>query len=330
MNYNDILATNARALVASPKGILAIDESTETCTKRFEKLGIPSTLETRRAYREMIITTPDIEHYVSGMIMVEETFNQTTADQKSFLELFKEKGMLPGIKVDQGLEVYKGKEKITKGLDGLADRLQKYKNDGAVFAKWRAVFRISDTTPTDELIAENTIRLTRYAKQCQEVGLVPIVEPEILMDGNHDIERTEKIVSDILDVLFVRLNQAEVYLPGLLLKTGLVEPGIDAPKESVEKVAEMTIRCFVDYVPNTIGGIILLSGGLDAESVNSYLNAMHTEKLPWPLTFSFGRAIQNDALTLWASDMTKVKEAQALLLQRAQESSAASIGKYGQ
>jgi fructose-bisphosphate aldolase class I len=329
--HNEELATIAKRLVTPPKGILAIDESTETCTKRFEKLGIESTEENRRAYRELLITTPLIEEYISGMIMVDETIRQHTKEGKPFLEIFKEKGMEAGIKVDGGLEQFGNSpiEKITKGLEGLPERLQHYKSLGVTFAKWRAVYFIKNNLPSDELIAESTIRLVKYAKMCQEVGIVPIVEPEVLMTGEHTLEQTEKVISDVLDVLFIRLAQENIYMPGLLLKTGMVVPGEKGEKATPEQVAEATLRCLEDYVPKDIGGVVLLSGGLDEESATLYLNALHkTEPLPWPLTFSYGRALQNPALTLWAKDMENIQEAQKALLARARANSEASVGSY--
>lgn len=329
--HNEELAAIAKKLVTPPKGILAIDESTETCTKRFEKLGIESTEENRRAYRELLITTPLIEQYVSGMIMIDETIRQHTKEGKPFLEIFKEKGMEAGIKVDGGLEQFGNSpiEKITKGLEGLPERLREYKSLGITFAKWRAVYFIKNNLPSDELIAESTIRLVKYAKMCQEAGIVPIVEPEVLMTGEHTLEQTEKVISDVLDVLFIRLAQQNIFMPGLLLKTGMVVPGDKVEKATPEEVRDATLRCLGDYVPKNIGGVVLLSGGLDEESATIYLNALHnTGDLPWPLTFSYGRAIQNPALTLWAKDMSGVGEAQKALLERAQANSKASVGEY--
>lgn len=329
------LTTIAKRLVAIPKGILAIDESTQTCTKRFEKLGIESTEENRRQYRELLITTANIEHYISGMIMVEETLRQKTTGGVPFIDIFREKHMDMGIKVDRGtkpLALHDG-ETITEGLDGLRERLKEYKSLGATFTKWRAMFRISFTTPSDAAISHNVRALTEYAALVQEAGMVPIVEPEVLMDGDHTIDEAENAISKILDALFRALVDEGVYLPGLILKTGMVIPGQDCPEQATPgTVAERTLKCLKTHVPADIGGIVFLSGGQGEMEATLNLNAMHEGgALPWPLTFSYGRAIQNPALQTWAKDIHSAENsfhAQELLLQNAKADSEASVGTY--
>jgi fructose-bisphosphate aldolase class I len=330
MNIDTLKATVAK-LVEKPKGILAIDESTETCTKRFEKLGVPSNEDTRREYRELLITAPEIEKYISGMIMVEETLKQSTHEGKTFKDIFSEKGILMGIKVDKGTHdmTLSTGDKITEGLDGLKERLVEYKNLGATFAKWRAVFQITDTTPSEATISENAHALARYAALCQEADIVPIVEPEVLMDGNHSIETTYEVIAKILDALFHALVAEGVALEGVILKTGMVIEGVNAERKAdAQEIAEKTLALLRTHVPPMIGGIVFLSGGQGEEEATLNLNAMHKTELPWPLTFSYGRAIQNPALTTWAKDRSHFTEAQRLLVERAQANSEASIGKY--
>ncbi|MFA5934052.1 MAG: class I fructose-bisphosphate aldolase [Candidatus Paceibacterota bacterium] len=325
-----ILTENAKKLVEKPKGILAIDESTETCTKRFEKLGVPSTEENRRKYRELLITAPDIENYVSGMILFDETIRQKTVGGKLFTDIFKEKGIQIGIKVDKGTKDFAQGEKITDGLEGLSERLIEYKNLGATFAKWRAVITIGEELPTDANLDANTNALARYAALCQEQDIVPIVEPEVIADDNHSIEQCYDATARTLKHLFNELSLQNVFIPGVILKTSMVYAGTEYPEQSTpEEVAEMTIKCLKENVPADIGGIVFLSGGQDEVTATKNLQAMHTQgELPWPLTFSYGRAIQNPALQIWAKDMTQIIEAQTALVERAHLNSLASIGKY--
>ncbi len=327
-----LLIDEAKKLTATPKGILAIDESIQTCTERFEKLGVPSTEENRRAYREMLITTSGIEHYISGMIIVDETLRQKTKEGVPFAEIFQKKGMLIGVKVDAGtkdLALHPG-EKITEGLDNLRTRLLEYKKLGATFAKWRAVIVIDTTKglPTDASLLVNADALGRYAALCQEAGLVPIVEPEVLMNGAHTIDECFTVTSKTLKTLFEELKKQDVSIPGLILKTGMVISGSDCPTQaSVEEVAAKTIQCLEENVPKDIGGIVFLSGGQNEKTATDHLRAMHHRELPWPLTFSYGRAIQNPALHIWAKDPSHIKEAQDALLKTAGADSLAVLGK---
>jgi len=331
MNQQKLIETVAR-LVSSPKGILAADESSPTCNKRFEKLGVPTTEENRRKYRELLITAPEIENYISGYILFDETIRQKTQDGRSFPEILQSKGIEIGIKVDKGTEdlpEHPG-EKFTGGLEGLADRLKEYKNFGATFAKWRAVYTISENTPSEVCMQVNAKILAKYALACQENDVVPIIEPEVLLDGEHTIERSYEVNFRNLEIVFSELSNLKVFLPGIILKTSMVLPGKDS-KVAVHDtdIAGMTIKCLKEKVPPEIGGIVFLSGGQKDEEATTRLNAMHQlGPLPWPLTFSYGRAIQNLALKSWAKNPNDVSGAQALLLERAKANSLASIGEY--
>jgi len=331
MNKERLIETVAR-LVTPPKGILAIDESLSTCNKRFEKLGIPLTEEKRREYRELLVTAPEVEKYVSGFILFDETIRQPTKNDKSFTSVLQEKGIEVGIKVDEGLiDLVPGSlEKITEGLDGLSERLKEYKNMGASFAKWRAAYNIGENIPSDECMQKNAEGLARYAAMCQEHNIVPIVEPEVLIDGDHTIEKCFEVTARNLDILFTQLLKSEVFIPGIILKTSMIISGKNATeKASTEQVAKMTIKCLEEHVPVHIGGIVFLSGGQDDEEAIMNLNAMHNMgPLPWPLTFSYGRAIQNPALQAWAKNPEDVSGAQTLLLAAAKNNSLASIGQY--
>jgi fructose-bisphosphate aldolase class I len=331
MNKEKLIETVAR-LVVTPKGILAIDESLETCNKRFEKLGIPTTEEKRREYRELLITAGDIEKYISGYILFDETIRQSTRAGKSFPVVLQEKGIEVGIKVDQGLINMPAQlgEKITQGLEGLADRLKEYKNMGATFAKWRAVYTISENIPSIDCLKENAVLLAKYAAMCQENNLVPIVEPEILIDGEHTIEKCFEVTAKNLDILFKELINENVFIPGIILKTSMILSGKDAKeKSSTEEVARLTIKCLKEHVPVSIGGIVFLSGGQSDLDAVLNLNAMHKMgSLPWPLTFSYGRAIQNPALQSWAENREDINRAQELLLTAAKNNSEASVGEY--
>jgi fructose-bisphosphate aldolase class I len=331
MHENKLIEIVSR-LIESPKGILAIDESVDTCNKRFEKLGVETTEEKRREYRELLVTTPEIEKYISGYIFFDETIRQDTKDGKSFTSILQERGIDVGIKVDQGLVSFKDSatEKITKGLDGLTERLKEYKNLGATFAKWRAVYLIGENTPSEDCIKENAIALAKYALICQELDIVPIIEPEVLYDGDHTIEKCYEITGHNFDIIFAELLKLNIFMPGLILKTSMVLAGKNArEKSSNENVAKMTVKCLKEHVPTHIGGIVFLSGGQDPEEATLNLNAIHhLGPLSWPLTFSYSRAIQNSALETWAKNPNDIAQAQAMLLKAAKNNSEASMGKY--
>jgi len=331
MNKDKLIETVAR-LVKSPKGILAMDESLNTCNKRFEKLGVPTTEEKRREYRELLINAPGIEKYISGYILFDETIKQSTQDGKSFTSIMQSKGIDIGIKVDQGLIDFPSHpgEKITQGLDRLSNKLREYKNIGATFAKWRAIYTIGENIPSQECMKENSFLLAKYALACQEFDIVPILEPEVLIDGEHSIEKCYEVMAHNLDALFSELRKSNIFIPGIILKTSMVIAGQDAKtKSSPEDVARLTIKCLTEHVPAHIGGIVFLSGGQGDEEATMNLNIMHKiGLLPWPLTFSYGRAIQNSVLQSWAKNSNDITTAQALLLVAAKNNSQASIGEY--
>ena len=332
----DILIETVATLVKEPKGILAIDESVNTCTKRFLKLSVPSTVEKRREYRELLVTAPGIEKYISGYILFDETIRQSTRKGQRFVSVLKDKGILPGIKVDTGLEDFLGHpgEKITEGLEELSGRLKEYKKLGASFCKWRAVYTIGKNelgeTPSQELMKENAVRLAKYALLCQQFNLVPIVEPEVLMDGDHNLALSYEVTGRNLDILFAELKREGVYLPGVILKTSMVLAGKDNQAHvSEEDIAKMTVKCLKKYVPAGLGGVVFLSGGQADEEAARRLNAMHhLGPLPWPLSFSYGRAIQRQALESWAKNPGDTSGAQTLLVERARANSLASVGEY--
>ena len=324
----------ARAMVAPGKGLLAMDESNGTCNKRFAKVGIAPTVENRRAYRELILTTPGLGESISGAILYDETIRQTTKDGTSFIEVMTDAGIIPGIKVDIGakdLACHPG-EKVTEGLDGLRDRVAEYYKMGARFAKWRAVITIARDIPSRGCIDANAHALARYAAICQEGGLVPIVEPEVLMDGDHPIERCYRTTEETLRTVFNQLYAQRVVLEEMILKPNMVLPGKDCPKQSsVEEVAETTVTCLLRAVPAAVQGVAFLSGGQSPELASEHLNAMNAKfgsKVPWPLTFSFARAIQQPALEFWKGEFANVKAAQSALSHRARCNSAARSGKY--
>ena len=311
-----------------------MDESVSTCNKRFEEAGIPTTIEYRRAYREMIVTTPNLGEVLSGAILFDETIYQSTKDGVLFIDKLKQAGIVPGIKVDEGtvdLANFPG-EKITLGLDGLRDRLAKYYELGARFAKWRAVITIGKGTPSRGAIEANMHELARYAALCQEAGIVPIVEPEVLMDGDHSIKKCFTVTEKVLHVLFKQLKTQRVDLRGLILKPNMVVPGLASQKQaSVSKVAKATVTCLLNSVPASVPGVAFLSGGQSAELATAHLNEMHLKygkKLPWALTFSFARAIQQPAMEAWAGKDENVAAAQKLLFHRASLDNAARAGKY--
>ncbi|MAR15290.1 MAG: fructose-bisphosphate aldolase class I [Candidatus Marinimicrobia bacterium] len=333
MEYKELLIETASKMVKKGKGILAADESNPTCGKRFESIGVDSTFENRNEYRDMLMSADEIENYVSGIIMFDETFRQsTTCDNKiKFPEYLSSKGIVPGIKVDKGAKDLAGfqNEKITEGLDGLTERLQEYFNLGARFAKWRAVINIDDSMPSIGCILANTHALARYAALCQENGLVPIVEPEVLMDGNHNINRCYDVTCQTLDILFEQLSYQNVLLEGIVLKPNMVISGLKCSEQaSIEEVADLTVKCFKEYVPNEVGGIAFLSGGQSSDAATDHLNQMNKKysDLPWNLTFSYGRALQQDALNAWSG--TNKVEGQKELLKRAKNNSLATMGKF--
>ncbi|HTB99226.1 MAG TPA: class I fructose-bisphosphate aldolase, partial [Ferruginibacter sp.] len=292
------LINTANALLANDKGLLAMDESNPTCNKRFAALGIPQTEEFRRAYRQMIVTTPNLSEAISGAILYDETIRQRKKDGTPFIKAIVDAGIIPGIKVDEGAVDMANhpKEKITEGLDGLRDRLKEYAQMGLRFAKWRAVITIDDGIPSMSCIETNANMLAQYAALCQEVGLVPIVEPEVLMDGNHTLGRCYEITEKVLRIIFDNLYKQKVMFEGMLLKPNMIVPGLMcADQSTIEEVADATVNCFLRSVPAAVPGIVFLSGGQSAQLASARLNAMHIKfksKLPWAVTFSFSRAIQ--------------------------------------
>lgn len=328
------LANIAQALVVKSKGILAADESDRTIKKRFDGVGVESTAENRRAYRELLFTTPGIEQFLSGVILFDETLRQSSHDNTPFPQLLADKAILPGIKVDKGTVPLPDspEETTTEGLDGLPERLAEYYNLGAKFAKWRAVITIKDDKlPTQAALDANADVLARYAIFCQQAGLVPIVEPEVLMDGNHTIERCETVTENTLAALFAKLAEHQVALPGVLLKTNMVLPGKDAPaKASPDQVAEATWRCFRKVIPNDLPGIVFLSGGQSGVEATANLQAINAAggAAPWQLSYSYARALQGEALEAWKGQVANLPAAQKIFYHRAQCVSAARDGKY--
>lgn len=322
----------ARSLVAAGKGILAADESAPTIEKRLKAVGVPSTADNRRAYRDLLFTTRGVSEFVSGVILFDETIRQKASDGTPFPEVLSRQGILPGIKVDLGAKALAGfpGEKITEGLDGLRDRLSEYLALGARFAKWRAVIAIGEGIPTSYCLKANAHALARYAALCQEAGLAPIVEPEVLMDGPHGIERCEDVTTATLSVVFSELIEHRVALEGMLLKPNMVLSGKDCPKPaSVDEVAEATLRCLRRVVPSAVPGIVFLSGGQTAEQATVHLNAMNAlGRHPWELSFSYGRALQDPVLKTWKGVPANVQGAQAAFYHRARCNGAARRGLY--
>jgi fructose-bisphosphate aldolase class I len=327
----DLHAT-ARELVADNRGILAADESSGTIKKRFDTISLESTEEHRRAYRDMLFTTPELEQFVSGVILYDETIRQSTGDGTPFPQYLAGRGIIPGIKVDTGAKDLAGApgEKVTEGLDGLRERLEEYRGLGARFAKWRAVITIGDGIPSDYCIATNAHALARYAALCQEQGIVPIVEPEVLMDADNDIERCYDATSRTLHAVFDELVHQRVDLQGILLKPNMVISGKGAATQaSAQEVAEWTIRCFREHVPAAVPGIVFLSGGQSDEQASANLNAINSlGPQPWVLSFSYGRALQAPALAAWGGDSANVEAGQSFLALRARCNSAAVAGRY--
>lgn len=310
---HDELTNIAKFLVNPPKGILAADESATTCCKRFEAVHLPCEEEDRRKYRELLITTEGVENYLTGIIMVEETLNQKDSNGKLFTEVLKEKGILSGIKVDLGLEEFgTNGEQITKGLDGLDERLAQYKSIGAKFSKWRAVFSPEKGLPTDELINEANSRMIKYALLCQKNEIVPIMEPEVLMDGIHTEEDTKNTINRVLENLFEQIKNSNLYLPGIILKTAMIESNKDDTQSTTStEVAKWTVEVLRKNVPENIGGVVFLSGGQSSDEAVENFNAIMEEgkDLPFKMTFSYSRAIQNPVLAEYAKgNIEKAKE----------------------
>jgi fructose-bisphosphate aldolase class I len=333
MNIQALIDT-ARCLVADNKGLLAMDESNPTCNKRFARLGIPQTEEARRAYRELIVTTPGLGECINGAILYDETIRQQKKDGTSFVKAITDAGIIPGIKVDTGAKDMAGHpgEKITEGLDGLRDRLVEYSCMGARFAKWRAVIAVGDGIPSRGCIEANAHALARYAALCQEAGMVPIIEPEVLMDGAHPLKRCCEVTEEVLREVFIQLYMQGVLLEGILLKPNMVLPGLTCPKqERVDEVADATVNCLLRAVPAAVPGIAFLSGGQSGELASARLNAMNARfksRLPWDLAFSFARAIQQPAMEIWQGEEIHVLAAQQALYHRARCNRAARCGEY--
>ncbi|MCR4345936.1 MAG: fructose-bisphosphate aldolase class I [Sulfuricaulis sp.] len=329
----DLLKSAANTIVAKQKGVLAADESSPTIKKRFDSIKVESTEENRRRYREILFTAEGIERYIGGVILFDETLRQSTRDGTPFAKLLSNRGIVPGIKVDKGakaLALYPG-NRVTEGLDGMRERLAEYKQLGARFAKWRAVIDIDERDiPSAFAIRANAHGLARYAALCQEIDLVPIVEPEVLMDGAHDIERCEAVTAQVLEAVFTELDAHRVVFDGMLLKPNMVIPGKKCPKQvSVQQVAEATLRCLRRYVPASVPGIVFLSGGQSAEDATDHLNAMNAMgSQPWQVSFSYGRALQAPVLAAWKGQEGNVTTAQKMLLKRCQLNGLARDGKY--
>jgi fructose-bisphosphate aldolase class I len=326
------LESVARSLVAAGKGILAADESAPTIEKRFKTVSVSSTVENRRAYRDLLFTTPGVSDYISGVILFDETIRQKASDGTPFPEILSRQGIVPGIKVDQGAKDLSGfpGEKVTEGLDGLRARLAEYLALGARFAKWRAVIAIGDRIPTPYCLKANAHALARYAALCQEAGLVPIVEPEVLMDGPHPIERCEEVTTAMLSLVFFGLIEHRVALEGTLLKPNMVLSGKECPKQaSASEVADATVRCLRRVVPPAVPGIVFLSGGQTAGQATEHLSAMNAlGKHPWELSFSYGRALQDPVLKAWKGNAANIPAAQSAFHHRAKCNGAARHGTY--
>lgn len=326
------LKTTAQQLVATGKGILAADESSPTIKKRFDTIQVESTADNRRAYRELLFSAAGVEDCISGVILFDETLRQSATSGTPFPRLLAERGIIAGIKVDMGAKPMAGfaGEKITEGLDGLRDRLDDYRTLGARFAKWRAVITIAHALPTTTNIQANAHALARYAALCQEAGLVPIVEPEVLMDGAHDIERCQLVTARTLQTVFDELFRQRVEPEGMLLKPNMVISGLDCPRQAdAQEVARRTLTCFRQVVPAAVPGIVFLSGGQSAMVATENLNAMNAlGDAPWELSFSYGRALQEDTLKAWGGDASRVSKAQKVFHHRARCNGAARHGTY--
>ena len=326
------LADTAEALVADGKGILAADESSPTIKKRFDSIEIASTEENRRDYRDMLFTTADVGTYISGVILYDETIRQKAADGTLLVDKLQAAGMIPGIKVDMGAKPLAGhpEETVTEGLDGLRARLEDYARLGARFTKWRGVYRIGESIPSPACITANAHALARYAALAQEAGLVPIVEPEVLMNGDHSIDDCEEITEEVLRSVYAELSIQDVWLEGTLLKPNMVVSGDTCPEQAgVAEVAERTVRCLKRGVPAAVPGIVFLSGGQSDKQATEHLDAMNKlGGLPWKLSFSYGRALQAAPLKAWSGKAENLAAGQAALLERAKANSAAATGTY--
>ena len=326
------LQSTAQALVAEGKGILAADESTGTIKKRLDSIGVESTENTRRAYRELLFTTEGAEEFISGVILYDETIRQSASDGTPFPKVLESRGIIPGIKVDLGakpLALTDG-ETITEGLDGLRDRLEEYRELGARFAKWRATYSITADKPSEYCVWTNAHALARYAALCQEAGLVPIVEPEVLQDGTHTIAESRKATGRVLQAVYTELHDQRLDFRGTLLKPNMVLSGYDASdRASADEVADVTLECFYKHVPAAVPGIVFLSGGQSDEDATAHLNAMNARgPHPWQLSFSYGRALQAPALKAWGGKEENVETAQRAYYHRAKMNSAARTGMY--
>jgi fructose-bisphosphate aldolase class I len=327
------LVKTAQAMVAEGKGVLAIDESTGTCKKRFDTIGVECTEETRRDYRGMLLATPGLGDFISGAILFDETLRQSTASGVPFVKIMQDAGIIPGIKVDTGAHPLAGHEGelVTEGLDGLRHRLKEYSGLGARFAKWRAVITIGESTPTMACIEANCHALARYAALCQEAGIVPIVEPEVLMEGTHTLDACYEVTEATLRTLYNQMYEQNVLLDGSILKASMVIPGKQCPAhEGVEEVARSTVECLLNTVPAAVAGVVFLSGGQGNEEATAHLDAMNRlGNFPWPLSFSYGRALQAPALELWGEDIeNNISAAQQVLLHRARMNGLAATGRY--
>lgn len=330
----DAMRETARDLVAPRKGILAADESTGTINKRFNLIGVDSTEENRRRYRQMLFTTPGLGAHISGVILYDETIRQATDDGTPFVKVLEKAGVIVGIKVDTGakpLAMFPD-ETVTEGLDGLRERLAEYREIGARFAKWRATITISEGTPTDFAILANSHAMARYAALCQEADLVPIVEPEVLMDGDHHIDVCESATARTLPALYAQLAEHRVQLPATLLKVNMVLCGKDCPDQAGrEQIAEATVRCLASTVPAEVPGVVFLSGGMSDEDATIRLNEMNKQSgHPWELSFSYGRALQQPSLKVWGGDTANVEAAQRVLQHRARMNGLARSGEYSE
>lgn len=321
----------AKDLVAPGRGILAADESSNTCQKRFDSVGVECTEETRREYRDLLFTTPGAADFMSGVILYEETFNQSTEDGQSFPEYLKSHNVIPGIKVDKGLIDLPGfeGEKLSQGLDGLPERMSAFYEGGARFAKWRSVITIDEGIPTDECISANAFVLGRYARICQDAGIVPLVEPEVLFDGKHTIAQCEEVISKIFDALFATMNSLRVHIPGAVLKTSMILPGRDSGTPiDHDDVAERTVKALHNHVPHDLGGIVFLSGGQKSNDAFINLNRINKKgQHPWGVTFSYSRALQDPVLKAWAKDRDAKQQTQELFHKQLSLASAASKGE---
>jgi fructose-bisphosphate aldolase class I len=334
---SQLLRDTVNSLLSGDKGLLAMDESTSTCNERFAKLSIPQTEETRRAYRELIVTTPGLEEAISGAILVDETIRQTTQDGIPFIHVLQQKGIVPGIKVDMGAKPLAAhpEEKITEGLDGLRERLHDYFAMGARFAKWRAVITIGASIPSRGCMEANAHALARYAALCQEEGIVPVVKPEVLMTGDHDLDRCRDVTEATLKSVFDQLSRQRVQLDAIILKPNMVLSGLKAAqKASIDEVAAATLGALANTLPPAVPGVAFLSGGQSAQEASAHLNAINRlarqphARAPWALTFSFSRATQQPALEIWHGDAAHVVEAQKALYHRAMCNGAARRGEY--